>query len=239
MKNTIIAQLVIFLFFVSNLNAQQNATESSERPQYVYLVGYGTTIPIYVSSAGSNNQASFSGSVYLNDGFQQGRMVIYDTIELSEAQFRLNTQVNQMEMQFENELSAIAKPDKVNLLEIGDKRFVFRVINDKGTQRNAWVEEVYSGKTKLYKYYFCYLEKEMHRKAMDVGNGELRMIQDSKYLIQFGDTPAVALPKYKKRAGKLFKGHEKEVLNFMKKNKIAPKHEDEIIRIIKYYDGIN
>ncbi len=239
MKRSITLLLFVLIFGTVHLKAQQNATESSERPQYVYLVGYGTTIPIYISNAGQNNQPSFSGSIYLKDYFQQGRMLIYDTIELTAAKFRLNTQANQMEMQFEDEVSAIAKPDKVNLLEIGDKDFVFRVINDKGTQKNAWVEEVYSGKTKLYRYYFCYLEKEMHRKAMDVGNGELRMIQDSKYLIQFGDTPAEALPKYKKRAGKLFKGHEKEVLNYMKKNKLAPKHEDEIIRIIKYYDSLD
>ena len=80
MKKTIILQLFAFFLLSTTLNAQQDVTEYTERPQFFYIVGTATSMPFYVTNAGTKNQPTFSGSIYLDDIFHNGRMVIFDTI---------------------------------------------------------------------------------------------------------------------------------------------------------------
>ena len=65
----------------------------------------------------------------------------------------------------------------------------------------------------------------------------LKRISD-KYFIAIGSDAAVEFPKKKKKFPKLFPDKHKDILSFMKKNKIKTSKEEDLVELINYINTL-
>ncbi len=238
LKSIFICLFTTLLFNAPLLKGQsEQESRNTDSPQFMYILTNSGMSAIYISD-GEKAMPGVKGSHYVVEAFQPGTLVFDDTISINSGSYRLNTISNQMEIARDDDTSAISRPDRVNYIDFGGQRYIFYVINDNGTPRKVWLEELINDKSKLYRFYYYYIEKEFHRKAMDVGTGEKRIVQASKFFFQTADNQPMEMPKYRKKASVLFSGHEKEILDFMKKNNLKPNNKEDLILIVQHYNSL-
>ncbi len=230
-------QNIIFLCLIGNILTidAQNTGSRSE--------GYKAFDAI-TRQLNSDNLVDLSkakGSPYANDDFIPGQIFFQEKNIKIDANLRYNVFNDEFEVkedvQSENP-SALIKSNDLEVF-LANKRYILRPFMEKGIEKEGYFIviseakglDIYERKTKVFKE---------GKKAADSFHIDFPpSFTDESELYYEKNGLMVAYPKNKKDLLNLCSDHEKELTSFMKKSKINTKSNEDLIKIIDYYNSLN
>lgn len=181
---------------------------------------------------------SIKGSPYTSDGFLPAKLTIKNEDKIFS--IRYNAYIDEMEVQLaDKSISAVNMDlDSVRITFLDDNK-TYQVVN-------------YSSENEVKKGYFVnvndydskirLLSKEskrfVERKTASTSYEKTRPAHfstlNTEFYIAIKDNTAQELPKRKKDIAKLIPEHSKDILSYIKTNKIKTSREEDLIKLVNY-----
>ncbi|MCF8229141.1 MAG: hypothetical protein K9G58_14910 [Bacteroidales bacterium] len=176
------------------------------------------------------------GSMYLNDAWKEGTLILKDNSEIKDWKFRYN--VRYQEMQFINkddDTLALGEPGEIKYLNFDKKVFVVEEFEKDDVISEGYFELVMEGENKILS------RREITHHVMDPTNDDPEddtYIHNSTYYLKLGDQPAVPVLMNKKCFYHVFEDHKDKVKEFIKENRIKCKSVDDLVKVIAFYESL-
>jgi len=227
-KTTALKKILFFVLvticFTASLFAQDNYISKS-------LNDLGTELNWTKKVVGPTT--IIQGTPYLNDKFQPGEVYYEGKFKISNVQLRYNMYNDEMEFMDNNVVLAIAFPDKIDKVVLGNSTFIYIAESkDKNLKGYAkkWNTDFPSVLTKMKVDYF---DKEPPQPIVESKPARYERQYDKHYLMKSA-TEIEDIKSVKKLIQSLG-DHESELTNFAKKEKISSSDPQELASLIDFY----
>ena len=220
------------------------AISTSVSAQVIYPPGYvnmnvqsgGLVVPI--NNYLSKNEEQ--GEDYITGRWNPGSIVLLsgDTIQNYPLKYNLLTRNVEVKTKQMVKVVPIGDVQQFYWLDNG-QRLTF--INGSGytvgsTPMVGYYQVLGEGSLNLFKKYHLTVQKANYRPELDVGSTENRLIKTVKYFVATGK--AIRELKNTKKIYDHFKQHRSTVKKFAKNERLNPKREEDLIRIVQYYNEV-
>lgn len=177
---------------------------------------------------------SLKGSMYVNDEFLPAKLNTNNTIYSA----NYNAYQDEMVIKNKNKLFTVAKANGNTVTFIGtDKKYT---VFDHNGKPGFFVELYKGGKALLLlKERIKYYEAVEAKTGYDEYRPPTLKRENDKLYIGFTDKSTTEVPNRKKDIFNIFKGSEKEVEKYAKNEKLNPKKQEDLIKLVEYYNGLN
>ena len=202
-----------------------------------YAGGTSTKLDYTFLSQSTNNDDQIKGSKYLNDDFARGQIS-----DFNDKIFAIRYDIYNDQMEFQAGDGQIYVMNKNNVsreivfLDSKTRYKLFDYISDEGNTKSVYFSILKSlGKYKiLKKNRIIFIEAKESSTGYDAPHPATYKKTKNRHYIVFDNAPGVLIDTNKKKFSSLFKGQEKDVLNFIKKNKIKLSVDDDLIKVLNY-----
>jgi hypothetical protein len=202
-----------------------------------YAGGTSTKLDYTFLSQSTNNDDQIKGSKYLNDDFARGQIS-----DFNDKIFAIRYDIYNDQMEFQAGDGQIYVMNKNNVsreivfLDSKTRYKLFDYISDEGNTKSGYFSILKSlGKYKiLKKNRIIFIEAKESSTGYDAPHPATYKKTKNRHYIVFDNAPGVLIDTNKKKFSSLFKGQEKDVLNFIKKNKIKLSVDDDLIKVLNY-----
>ncbi len=184
-------------------------------------------------------ESDIQGSPYLNAEFVNGTIFTTSKLQYDNIPLRYNIYSDQIEFKTpENEIQALATPEIIEAIKIGDYKMVYAPYSSfKKIRYGFFKVEEEEGKTSLYSR-----EEIIFKKAEEPGGYKdaepAKFINKPlSYYIRVGMEQAKKVGN-KKDIVKIFPDHKNEIAAFIKKNKTKPNNPESLKKLIHYYNSL-
>ena len=188
----------------------------------------------------NDSDSQIKGSKYLTDNFVRAQISGYNDKVFA---IRYDIFNDQMEFQGgDNQIYVINKDNifrEILFLDSKDTYRIFDYIGNEGGIKAGYFSILYSlgGYTILKKNKVVFIDKKESSTGYDAPRpATYKKTKDRHYII-FDDDPAVLINTNKKRFSSIFSGKEKEVLSFIKKNKINLSNDLDLIELVRFLNS--
>jgi len=183
----------------------------------------------------------YDGTPYNNKTFLLGNIYIKGELSASDVALRYNIYSDEIEIKEslqadDNEINALIKSPDISVTILRDK---FNYISKgKGIEKGGYFQVLTTGKNySLYKklgkkYYPARKAKTSFERDVPA-----RFDDRATYCIRFSNGAMVALPDSKKKAYRAFGESENEIKEYAKKNRLDITKENDLKRIVLYFDN--
>jgi hypothetical protein len=174
-------------------------------------------------------------SMYLNKNWSKGKIILNDNTVINEKLLRYNLYSQQMEFINDKDTAALGNPDEIASINFDEHSFIYNDYECHNKLKKGYFEVLIDGNCKLL-LFRCIKYKYIEECADP--NAELikeTFYMEKKYFIVKGNKPAIQIPKKKKDVIELF-SDKKDMNSFIKKNKIKIDKQDDLIKLVNYYN---
>ncbi|MBN1253277.1 MAG: hypothetical protein JXA16_14150 [Bacteroidales bacterium] len=187
---------------------------------------------------GEVNKLSYSeikGSPYLTDDFVESKIYLSKDSIFS-IHLRYNIFNNQIEFQKENEVYAISNPEIFQKIEILNSTFIY--YNDKSdSKKNSYYKLLVEGDCYLLaKNRVRFKEQGEEKPYVGASPAEFIRLKD-QYLLFLNENSPIAI-KNNKSLKNILSDKKDEISDFIKKEKISCQDENDLIKLITYYNKL-
>ena len=178
------------------------------------------------------------GSPYLKDEFVNGSIYTVQKVHFEEVPLRYNIFNDELEFKTPtNEVLALATPDIVEKVVIGDTILVFLSYVDSNKTKNGYFLLLEEGKASLYAKPGVIFKKETLPEAYkDPEPAKFQKISDDYYL---GFNTGSAIPvNNKKSLVAAFPDNQEKIEKYISKNKIKTNKPGSLTELVKYYNSL-
>ena len=191
-----------------------------------------------IESSISKNSLDISdiqGSPYLNNDFQTGSIVTTSNTNYNDISIRYNIFNDEMEFKGnDNNIYSFEKSTIKNLF-IGNTEYVFKAFSIKNSLRRSYFEVLTKGTVTLLKQYHVRFEEEQPAKAFaDPVPAKFNRLR-SDYFI-FSNKEAQKFSGFKDLS-ELLPDKRTEIEKFIKSKKLKISNEEDIIKVIDFYNS--
>ncbi len=175
------------------------------------------------------------GGMYMNEEWEPGPLLLADGSRIDDWLFRYNVRNQQMQFIDGTDTLAISKPSEIKSLTFDDKTFVVELFEKDNILSQGYFELLRNGDNKLL------LRREITHHVIDQSNDDPSddvFVHNNAYYIKMGDEPATSVLMNKKCYYYLFRDHKEEVKAFIKDNKIKCNSEEDLLRVLDYYESL-
>jgi hypothetical protein len=230
-------QYIVFLCSIGNILTidAQNTGSRSE--------GYKAfdAITRQLNSDNLLDLTKVKGSPYANENFLPGQILFKEKNIKIDTTLRSNVFSDEFEVKEDVQSENISALIKSNDLEVflANKHYILRPFVEKGIEKEGYFNVIsegkglgiYERKTKVFKE---------GKKAADSFHIDFPpSFTDESELFYDKNGLMLVYPQNKKDLLILFSDHEKELTSFIKKTKINTKSNEDLIKIIDYYNSLN
>jgi len=176
------------------------------------------------------------GSPYLDKEYQTGTVLTSDDLLFKNVPLRYNCYQDILEFK-QNDLSYDLMPRTlVKKAEFGGKIFIYKNIESNGDSK-SYFEELAEGKASLFvRYIVKFYEAEPLKGYASPVPAKFDNLSKS-YYISFGDSPVKMITNNKKLL-EVFPDKKGEMDLFITKQKLSAKKEDDLKKIVAYYNSL-
>jgi hypothetical protein len=181
-----------------------------------------------------------NGSPYLNEEFLFGVMNTVDTVTIEGLRYRYDVYHDEMQFILRNDTASIIRPLTLISLEIGSVKFVYDVyLDSRGKAAAGYFEILTEGKLTALLRRTKELEYDEYVKNYGGGGGSKEFyFKDKKQLyIRYENALARKIANNRNFMA-LLKEHRDEIRDFMKSNRLSPRREKDLERIVSYYNEL-
>jgi len=242
MKRIIIFSTLIFLLCMvcsAQEAAYSKASETqSQIPEPDYEpVGEQVLIDDFNTEGGGYSECFYYGDpsgMYLSEDWEKGKADLVDGSSM-EGHFRYNLYKQKMEAIIEGDTFAFAKPCELEMLNIGENKYVYSSFV-RGDQEvaNTWFEVLCEGEYSLFIRRF--IKYRVTDGDDDISNDQLYRQQE--YYTRKGENKLERFYASKKILKETFTDHGEEVTAFLKKENIKLKEEGDLVKVFAYYNTL-
>jgi len=177
---------------------------------------------------------------YPGPEFKSGAIYHRDSTKTSNVPMRLNHYIDQIEFKHGEDIMMLIKPDEIDRLEFGHLTFIYSEFDPPmGKPDVGFFEVMAMGYCKLLYRRSSEIKRE-NLPVSDFSGGNYRdyFRITEEYYIKKGDEPAQFIRKSKRKIFKALSDYTVELENYVKKNNLTFKSDEELIDLIYYYNAL-
>jgi len=242
MKTTVLT--IILLFIAGSVIQAQNIPVNTKTSGEIVPFGNkdnssgGSQSMSDLDDGGSRSFDSFGNeeSMYLDVMWQPGIVVLANGEKWDDKKFRYNLYAKQMQFLSGNDTLAFGDPDEIKYLEFSGMRFIYTDYVLNGIEGKDYFEVISKGDNcrllfrRVVKYHVNDEDKDI---ANDV------FILSENYFLQKKGENALPVPLNKKCFLNVFGDKKDQVSKFVKKEGLNPKRDEDLKRIVDYYNSLD
>ncbi len=183
-------------------------------------------------------EKDIEGSPYLSDEFINGTIFTTSKYQFVDVPLRYNIYNDQLEFKTpQNEVQALAAPEIVETVELGDLKMVYIPFsNTKKIRRGFLIVEV-EGIASLYSKKEIMFKEAEKSGAYSVAESAKFVKRSDSYYIRVGLAEAKKVGS-KKEVVEIFPDHHGEISTFIKKNKVKTNKLEKLKELVLYYNSL-
>ena len=184
-----------------------------------------------------NVQQNVSGSPYFTEDFQRGSVFKRNIAIKKNVNLRYNASRDLFEIKFNKNQSKVLKQTEDIYVIIDNKQFVY-VPYSQNPDINGYFEVLSNGKLSLYKKYNKQFREG--KKSINSMTTDIPATYQSKEILFLTNNNGefTELPNSKNGKIKSFKSHHKQLKQYIKDNGLNINKENNLIKLVKYYNTI-
>ncbi len=185
------------------------------------------------------SESDISGSPYLNNEFILGSILTNDKIRYIDIPLRYNIYNDDMEFKnSEDTYLAIGDPTLVKMIIIGDDKFIYTDKRKKNGEQFGYYKLLEDGEIKLLLKYNVVFKKAVPTTGYEEAEPpKLERISDTYYILQGNNEPQQISKK--KDIDLIFGPKSSEIDNYIKKEKLNVKKEEDLIKLVEFVNKSN
>lgn len=239
----IILGLAISLFGISTLSAQltfNGLTDTGIQSDLILLDNYIKKNEKGISFEETN---TYTGTPYNHPAYLNGNIYKNDKLLATNVAIRYNAIADEMEIKEhlssrDSDAKVLTKSEAI-YVKIADDIFVF-VPYQGGVENGGYFEVLFEGKQiQLYKKHVKKFTPEREATSTITRGSKAKFDDRPEYYIVTRTGKFYILPKSNKKKLKVFGNNEKLIKNYVKDNQLNMSDEDDLLKIIKYYDAVD
>lgn len=185
---------------------------------------------------GDTEKDEVEGSPYLNDAFIKG--TVYSFNGVFDYPMRYNIFEDYIEFQRNNQTFILDPEPRVKKVNLDNEVFVVLKFEYKGKYRHGFLEVLDSGKVSLLAKKTILFREWQEAKALGNGPTPAKFTRtDDVYYYKIGEGEVVKIDNLKKMI-EGFPDKKNELSQFAKSEKINTKDEEDLKKLIKYYNSL-
>lgn len=222
--------IILFVLIAGAVSAQYLSYDIIKTMDFYRL--NNTTIE---SPKNTLTEASIEGSPYLNDEFINGTVYTTDKKKVVDIPLRYNIYNDNLEFKMPTgEIMEIAKPESVERAEFGKIKMIYHLSDSKEA---GFFKLISEGKVSLLAKPDIFFQKATKEAAYKEAQPP-RFIQKPEIPYLKNNENVVVKIKGKKDLINEFSDHKNEVEAFIKKNKIKASNQDDLIKVVEFYNSL-
>lgn len=181
--------------------------------------------------------ATVKGTPYLDETYVDGT-ILFATNSRT-APLRYNAYKDLFEFKLDGQARVLDPSTTVKKVSIGESTFVVeKYVNEKGIPKYGYFTRLDSGKVSLFSKKSVKFTPGMKGRALDGGDqpAEFRRAPDEFYF-KTSEGELVEIKNIKSMIA-AFPDKQDELSQFAKKEKISPRDEEELVKLVKYYNSL-
>lgn len=176
------------------------------------------------------------GSPYLTEEWQTADILLKNGKTIPALPVRYNVNENKMVYQDKGKTYVVGTPDSISEIKFSDKIFIYRPYSKGKTTGKSFFEIVSRGKVSLLNRYEIELLHANYSMQFDTGYKNDRLSLNQQLYLQKGDQ--VAVPYKKSTLLEVLSDKNKEVTQFMKKEKLSLSDKEDLNKILAFYNQL-
>jgi hypothetical protein len=178
------------------------------------------------------------GSPYLNDEFILGTVFTTSKYQFVDIPLRYNIYNGDLEFRTnENEILAMSTPEIIERVEFGEYKMVYIPYELNKKIKRGFFKVIKTGEVSLYASpQIIYQQPEEPGVYKDAKPAKF-VSQPDEFYLRNKNEAAVEVSN-KKEVLAFFPSHQKELEAFIKKNKIKTNKEDDLTKLVEYYNSL-
>jgi len=222
-------KIVVLIFLVSGLFSytQNNGLESGAGSLGKLTLGKPMNINF-------NSSKELVGSEYLDIEFKSAKIITNEE-KTTTVDARFNTYAQEIEIKLNGEVLAL-NHNIVKSVELDEKTFV--PIKDESS-KFIFAEVLVNGNLSLYKKYKAIIKEGKIKEGIQTETPKDKIVIKEYFLVHKVNSEAYSLLKLKKKTILEIFNNDKEVISFVKDNKLSYKKLEDVIKIFLYFNKEN
>lgn len=225
--------LILFLIFSIQVKGQYNYNVIPTMDYFRIVEMTEKDLTIILS------ELDIEGSPYLEEKFTNG--IIYTTAKqkIMDIPVRYNIYSDNLEFKTpEKKILAISNPETLELIDFGKYKMGYISYVDKKRIESSFFKIQEEGKATLYVKPVVFFQEEVKGDGIRPSRAAQFIPKPDLYYISIDNKPAVKIER-KKDLINVFSDHQKEILLFLKENKVKNITKDgQLQRIVKFYNSL-
>ena len=184
------------------------------------------------------SEKDIDGSPYLNDEFIKGSIYTISKTQYSDLPLRYNIYNDEIEFETDdNKVAALDAPEIVEKVTFGDFLMEYIPFEYSNKVKKGFFEVLLKGKASLYSRPEVEFRDAKKPEPYKEAEPAKFIRKDDRYYLRFGMEAAIPCVNKKDVIGK-FPDHSSDIEAFIKKNKINVKKEDDLKKMVEYYNSL-
>jgi hypothetical protein len=183
-------------------------------------------------------EKNIGGSPYLEDEFKKG--TIYTTTKMKFENVLLRYNIYNDHLEFETpdkKVLALDKPETVELADFGEYKMTYLTYEKGNKQNQAFFKIIEQGKASLYAKPDVQFQKEVESDGIKPAKPAEFISKPDVYFIKIGSNAAKKIGN-KKDVLAAMEDHSKEILAYIKQNKVKFNKSEQLQKLVQYYNSL-
>lgn len=201
------------------------------------LVGLVALFGSFASMAQQASAPKIEGTPYLNEQFVEGE-IVFGEANRTKVPVRYNIFQDLMEYQQNGKALALDPSNKIKKVKMGDEVFIVDKYRLEGKSKYGFLNLLDTGKMTLVSKKIVRYQEPLKERALDGGDlpAKFSRLSDA-FFYRIGDGELKEVGNLKELIASL-PDRQEEIRQFAKKEKISPKKQDELIKLVRYYNSL-
>jgi hypothetical protein len=185
----------------------------------------------------AEKEKGLDGSPWLTESWVPGTVLTVKGQKITGLNYRYNVYRNRLYFQSENTDYVISYPDSIRQLFMDNKTFVFDDSDPSDKVNKRFMEIAVDGKARLYVNYYPQIIPANFNIILGTGSPNETVAVKENYLIKVGNV-ITAVDKKGKLIPVALADKNKEISEFLKKEKISAKSLSDLEKVVRYYNSL-
>lgn len=191
----------------------------------------------YASMAQEASASKIEGTPYLNDQFVEGE-IIFGESNRTKVPVRYNIFQDLMEYQQNGKALALDPSKKIKEVKMGDEIFIVDKYNLEGKSKVGFLSLLDTGKMTLVSKKIVKYQEPLKNRGLDGGDLPAKFSRSSDaFFYRIGEGELKEVGNLKELIAGL-PDKQEEIKQFAKKEKISPKKQEELRKLVRYYNSL-
>ena len=201
------------------------------------LMGVIALFGFYASTAQQASASKIEGTPYLNEQFVEGE-IVFGEANRTKVPVRYNAFQDLMEYQQNGKALALDPSKKIKEVKMGDEVFIVEKYNMEGKSKLGFLNLLDTGKITLVSKKIVKYQEPLKGRGFDGGDLPAKFSRSSDaFFYRIGDGELKEIGNLKELIASLPDSQE-EIKQFAKKEKISPKKQEELRKLVRYYNSL-